>query len=316
MGRRYVKYFERILAYLNGENPPARRCMLRGFRLHNCPYWIRPSITISDHNVCGYLIHERFPYDAGILFSTRKHPKTKDLMPEDFWIRAPKKRFVVFALPGEPGLTELRGDFKIQFHDRQGDFYCWLNTTMMENRIFLNHSDLDGFDKRKIPSPGFQVEIVMVDYNGSIRTKKKPEQTGMESDRRIGNAPTSNSDGVAAVANRSKATQNQDTDDVFSDSEGEESVSSKNRQAQAAASGAGHTHRDSGTTVEQMTALTHRTQQISVGDDPTQSNASNKPTKIDVVERSESGGMMSSDIKAIAADASVFTFGDEDYESE
>jgi len=26
------------------------RCMLRGFRLHRCPYWIRPHITVSDHN--------------------------------------------------------------------------------------------------------------------------------------------------------------------------------------------------------------------------------------------------------------------------
>jgi phosphatidylinositol-3,4,5-trisphosphate 3-phosphatase/dual-specificity protein phosphatase PTEN len=30
---------------------------------------------------------------------------------------------MVFALPGEPGLAEVSGDFKIQFHDRQGDFY-------------------------------------------------------------------------------------------------------------------------------------------------------------------------------------------------
>ncbi|XWS45222.1 hypothetical protein CRYUN_Cryun15aG0117700 [Craigia yunnanensis] len=63
---RYVKYFERILTHFNGENQPGRRCMLRGFRLHNCPYWIRPSITISNH--------------GGTLFSTVKHPKTKDLM--------------------------------------------------------------------------------------------------------------------------------------------------------------------------------------------------------------------------------------------
>ena len=87
---------------------------------------------------------------------------------------------MVFALPGEPGLTELCGDFKIQFHDRQGDFYwsviqafpvhqyfvtffhlelilvyvrcfwcifSWLNTTMTENRKVLNTADLDGFDK-------------------------------------------------------------------------------------------------------------------------------------------------------------------------
>ncbi|MCI08476.1 phosphatidylinositol 345-trisphosphate 3-phosphatase and dual-specificity protein phosphatase PTEN-like, partial [Trifolium medium] len=82
-----------------------------------------------------------------VLFSTKKHPRTKDLLPEDFWFTAPKKGVMVFALPGEPGLTELAGDFKIHFHDRQGDFYCWLNTTMTENRKVLNTSDLDGFDK-------------------------------------------------------------------------------------------------------------------------------------------------------------------------
>ncbi|GKE94858.1 phosphatidylinositol 3,4,5-trisphosphate 3-phosphatase and protein-tyrosine-phosphatase PTEN2A, partial [Tanacetum coccineum] len=87
------------------------------------------------------------------------------IMPEDFWFAAPRKGIMVFALPGEPGLTELSGDFKIQFHDRQGDFYCWLNTTMMENRTILTTNDLDGFDKRKLPSPGFQVEVVVVDYD-------------------------------------------------------------------------------------------------------------------------------------------------------
>lgn len=48
------------------------------------------------------------------------------LQPEDFWIKAPKKGIVVFALPGEPGLTELVGDFKVLFHDRQGDFYWFV----------------------------------------------------------------------------------------------------------------------------------------------------------------------------------------------
>ncbi|RYR43182.1 hypothetical protein Ahy_A08g039615 isoform A [Arachis hypogaea] len=72
--------------------------------------------TVSDH--------------SSVLFSTKKHPRTKDLLLEDFWFSALKKGVMVFALPGEPGLTELAGDFKIHFHDRQGDFYCWLNTTM------------------------------------------------------------------------------------------------------------------------------------------------------------------------------------------
>lgn len=41
-------------------------------------------------------------------------------------MKAPKKGIVVFALPGEPGLTELVGDFKIHFHENQGDFYWYL----------------------------------------------------------------------------------------------------------------------------------------------------------------------------------------------
>ncbi|KAA8531661.1 hypothetical protein F0562_006622 [Nyssa sinensis] len=293
---RYVKYFERLLTYLNGENQPGRRCMLRGFRLHNCPYWIRPSITISNHN--------------GILFSTRKHPKTKNLMPEDFWIRAPKKGIAVFALPGEPGLTELMGDFKIYFHDRQGDFYCWLNTTMMDNRIILNTSDLDGFDKRKLPSPGFQIEVVMIDYDGTIPTRNKTGQASKGSDGRSVNTPAS-TDGVAATTNQNKVSGNQDNDDVFSDSEGEETVSSKSRPAQAASG-------QSVTTVEQIATLTHGTKQLSLKSK--EATQANNEKKIDGVERSASIHNLDSgvsDIKAIAADASVFSFGDEeDYESE
>lgn len=67
------------------------------------------------------------------------------LQPEDFWIRAPRKGIVVFALPGEPGLTELVGDFKVQFHDRQGDFYwsannpypCYFHITSLQNFMHL-----------------------------------------------------------------------------------------------------------------------------------------------------------------------------------
>uniref|UniRef100_A0A7N0SZU8 Uncharacterized protein n=1 Tax=Kalanchoe fedtschenkoi TaxID=63787 RepID=A0A7N0SZU8_KALFE len=130
---RYVKYFEHTLRSFNGEAQPGRRCMLKGFRLHRCPYWIRPSISVCDQN--------------RLLFSTKKHPRTKDLPQEELWYCAPNKGIMVFSLPGEPGVTELSGDFKIHFHDGLGDFYCWLNTSMMENRKILNISDLDGFDK-------------------------------------------------------------------------------------------------------------------------------------------------------------------------
>lgn len=64
------------------------------------------------------------------------------LQPDDFWFSAPKKGVMVFALPGEPGLTELVGDFKVQFHDRQGDFYLYViqlhpNKSISSNLVML-----------------------------------------------------------------------------------------------------------------------------------------------------------------------------------
>ncbi|KAD4179312.1 hypothetical protein E3N88_27903 [Mikania micrantha] len=205
---RYVKYFERVLTYFNGEDQPGRRCMLRGFRLHRCPYWIRPSITISDHN--------------GVLFSTKKHPRTKDLSPEDFWFSAPRKGIMVFALPGEPGLTELSGDFKIHFHDRQGDFYCWLNTTMIENRKILTTNDLDGFDKRKLPSPGFQVEVVVVDYDGAAAQSKPKTESTAKSEEGTSADPLPPAASEPVVTNLPKDSKNSEKEDeVFSDTESE-----------------------------------------------------------------------------------------------
>ncbi|KAH1120343.1 hypothetical protein J1N35_003503 [Gossypium stocksii] len=258
---RYVKYFERTLIYFNGENQPGRRCMLRGFRLHHCPYWIRPSITISDHN--------------GVLFSTKKHPRTKDLSPEDFWFSAPKKGVMVFALPGESGLTELAGDFKVHFNDRQGDFYCWLNTTMIENRKLLSTGDLDGFDKRKLPSPSFQVEIVLVDYNGTAPTKSQTE------------TPTNKQDESSGT------------------SESAEGATSKSKT----------------TNSDQVASLVKSTEKVSLGSTDTQhTHAINEPRKDTVQQAADARVSISSSesqFKAMAADASVFSFGDEeDFDSE
>ncbi|THG02277.1 hypothetical protein TEA_012248 [Camellia sinensis var. sinensis] len=186
-----------------------------------------------------------------------------------------KKGIVVFALPREPGLTELSGDFKLHFHDRQGDFYCWLNTTMMENRIVIYDLDLDGFDK---PSKG--------------------------SDGRVGNSPSS-SDGVATTPDQSNVSENQDIDDdVFSDSDGEETVSSKSSHARADSGAGPPAHLESGPRVD------HQMMALSLSKESRQSNVSNE-AKIDGAGRLESG-RMSDDIKAIAADASVFTFGDDE----
>ncbi|QDP16921.2 hypothetical protein Tsubulata_070016 [Turnera subulata] len=299
---RYVKYFERILTYFNGENQPGRRCMLRGFRVQKCPFWLRPSITISNH--------------SGVLFSTRNHPKTKDLMPEDFWISSSKKGVLIFALPGEPGITELVGDFKIHFHDRQGDFYCWLNTTMIENRKTLDASDLDGFDKRKLPSPGFQVEIVMIDYDGTLPTKSNAHNTRKESDGTTSSNNLPVSSGVTVPKENRQVADNED--DVFSDSDGEETGGSKGKQSQGPSAVVSRPDHASNMTTEQMKSLAHGAEQLSLHDS-SKVNASKKPGN-DSVQSPASGlthTIEVTDIKAIAADASVFSFGDEeDYESE
>ena len=312
---RYVKYFERILTYFNGENQPPRRCMLRGFRLHRCPYWIRPSITVSNHN--------------GVLFSTKKHPRTKELMPEDFWFSAPKKGIMVFALPGEPGLAEVAGDFKIQFHDRQGDFYCWLNTTMMENRVTLNPTDFDDFDKRKLPSPGFQVEIVLVDYSGSQPPKQKPAD-GSADKKSDADSSTSSSakDSNAAPVESKKETGSDDKDDVFSDNEAEDGSSKGKKEVSSSGQGGANGAKASETSVAQQepSAVASGIEKITISGDQGIARAADA-ISLKTEASSKSGSTKAhppavessslSEFKAIAADASVFSFGDEDdYESE
>nr|XP_023871780.1 phosphatidylinositol 3,4,5-trisphosphate 3-phosphatase and protein-tyrosine-phosphatase PTEN2A-like [Quercus suber] len=187
---------------------------------------------------------------------------------------------------------------------------------MTENRKTLNTSDFDGFDKRKLPSPGFQVEVVMVDYNGTLPTRSEADSTSKQSDG------TSNA-GVTAKSNRSKVTRSEDNDDVFSDSEGEETSASKSREASSGAQSAANSHA-SNTTAEKIGNLTHKTDQLSLGsEEPTQGNAYKEITS-DGTGKPASGletpnlvSSGASDFKAMAADASVFTFGDdEDFESD
>ncbi|ONK62830.1 uncharacterized protein A4U43_C07F8570 [Asparagus officinalis] len=288
---RYVKYFERILTYFNGEVQQSRRCTLKGFRLINCPYWIRPSITISDH--------------TGILFSTKRHPKTKDLMPEDFWFSSKKKGIMIFALPGHPGLAELDGDFKIHFSDRQGDFFCWLNTTMIENRTTLNGSELDDFDKRKIPAPGFQLEIVMVDSDGYHA--KGPVSADKESDEKpVISKPSPNSTQDAG---------SHDKDDVFSDNESEGTESSKSKHAQTASSAkVSSIEKESEikTLKEETKAIGDGIGRVSLRSEGVTKNADGDIKSTLLMESS-----IVSEFKPVTADASVFSFGDDDdYESE
>ncbi|MBA0640998.1 hypothetical protein Goklo_025595 [Gossypium klotzschianum] len=217
---------------------------------------------------------------------------------------APKKGVMVFALPGESGLTELAGDFKVHFNDRQGDFYCWLNTTMIENRKILSTGDLDGFDKDflgevgilkwlrkkerawnehgcgngKLPSPGFQVEIVLVDYSGTAPTKSQSETPTNKQDESSGT-----SESADGATSKSKTTNS-----------------------------------------DQVASLVKSTEKLSIGSTDTQhTHAINEPRKDTVQQAADAAdarvsiSSSESQFKAMAADASVFSFGDEeDFDSE
>ncbi|KAL0384240.1 UNVERIFIED_CONTAM: Phosphatidylinositol 3,4,5-trisphosphate 3-phosphatase and protein-tyrosine-phosphatase PTEN2A [Sesamum radiatum] len=231
---RYVKYFERVLAYFNGENQPGRRCMLRGFRLHRCPYWIRPSITVSDHN-------------------------------------GPKVLLLVLIFPLLFKL--IRGGWE------------WIS------QFWLLSLPVDLCEKTA--SPGFQVEVVVVDYDGS----------------------TVHQDLHLAAKNSKKK------DDEFSDSEAEESVSSS-RQTGISSHGSGtmapkdalpYNNVDS----NQIADLTRKAEQVSLGTSPSPHTEVKKETAGGSgTEFSNSVGEVS-EFKVMAADASVFSFGDDDdYESD
>ncbi|GAQ79654.1 Phosphoinositide 3-Phosphatase [Klebsormidium nitens] len=234
---RYVHYFESILRN-GGDTPAPEARILRGIRLHKCPYWIRPAISVLDHD--------------GVIFSTKKHPRTKDLATDDLWHKAPRKGVMVFALPGERCVADLSGDFKVLFHDRHGDFYCWLNTSMIGTRQFLEAKDLDWFDKRRLPSPGFQVEVVVLDpatqaaraESNAAATTSEPDAPEPLAPRRLdgptgfgtltGSARGGPGEGTNAEAEkgsskgsgkggRLKTTKEREEDEVFGESEEEPS---------------------------------------------------------------------------------------------
>jgi len=113
----------------------------------------------------------------------------------------------------------------------------------------------------------------------------------------------------------------------FSDSEAEETGSSKSRQAEVASAVGGNvinTTSSSETRIDshQIASLSRETEHISLG----LGNTGSTQMHVDTEPKSDAGGgavpalevpNRESEFKAMAADASVFTFGDdEDFESE
>lgn len=61
-------------------------------------------------------------------------------------------------------MADLKGDFKVLFHDRHGDFYCWLNTAMIGTRQFLETKELDWFDR-----VGLILLVLWKDFSAQMR---------------------------------------------------------------------------------------------------------------------------------------------------
>lgn len=157
-----------------------------------------------------------------------------------------------------------------------------------------------------------------MDYDGTVSsqagTQSIPKSPGGSSETASVATPE---DRDAAPQTR-RDEQNNEKDDVFSDNEAEEgSVSSKNKRSQttsSATSGSVPSVTSASETdkkKDQVSSLTDETKRISLG-----STDSAQPKTAAAASGPELSSSMS-EFKAMAADASVFTFGDEeDYESD
>lgn len=184
--------------------------------------------------------------------------------------------------------------------------------------------------QRKLPSPGFQVEIVLVDYSGSQPPKQKPADGSADKKSDADSSTSSNAkDSNAGPVESNKETGSDDKDDVFSDNEAEDG-SSKGRKEEVSSSGQGGANgaKASETSVAQQepSAAASGIEKITISGDQGIARASDA-TSLKTEASSKSGSTKAqppavessslSEFKAIAADASVFSFGDEDdYESE
>jgi len=156
----------------------------------------------------------------------------------------------------------------------------------------------------------------MVDYDGTLPEKVNPASKGSYiSNVSSGAKPTSNS-------SESKIPKNGD-DDVFSDSDEEETKGTQRREA---ATDYKYTepHQASEATADHVGTLSRATDQLSLQqhEERMKNNVSEASTT-DKHHNIHAGpnttnmeSIGTSEFKAIAADASVFSFGDEDFESD
>lgn len=143
--------------------------------------------------------------------------------------------------------------------------------------------------QRKLPAPGFHVEIVMIESDDSQPTKPKSDSSHSTVQQ-----PQSSSGTDSGTI---KSEQSRDDDDVFSDSDGE--GNSKGVESHS-------------------TSKIHQINESPKIDDHSADRSVTNSSSSGLSNEVLNDSLAVSDFKAIAADASVFSFGDEeeDYESD
>jgi phosphatidylinositol-3,4,5-trisphosphate 3-phosphatase/dual-specificity protein phosphatase PTEN len=179
-----------------------------------------------------------------------------------------------------------------------------------------------------LPSPGFQVEVVLVDHDGSQPPKQKVADRSADKKYDADSSMSSSAKENDVHVESNKEAGGDDKDDVFSDNEAEDrSFKGKKEKVSSSGQGSSNAVKASETSVVQnetsaaysgIEKLTISIEQGARAPDATSlkteasSKSSSTTTQPPAVESSSM-----SEFKAIAADASVFSFGDEDeYESE
>lgn len=172
------------------------------------------------------------------------------------------------------------------------------------------------FLQRKLPSPGFEVEVVLVEYNGPAPASSTPASATAtpkpDTDTTSTRETSSIQNPTTEVSNKEVMTSQENKDDVFSDNESDEKKQHGKDSSTSNVSQA----------LEKITLKKEDSAVKSTGASPPvetttgESGKSTVSTSVpDNMSNLDSNSM--SEFKAIAADASVFSFGDEeDYESE
>lgn len=183
-----------------------------------------------------------------------------------------------------------------------------------------------------MPSPGFQVEVVLVDYDGSQPPKPKPAAGPADNKSDAdSSASTVAKENNAAPAESNKGTGSNDKDEVFSDSDAEDGPS-KGRKVKTTSGSQSSVNAakppQTSTVQKEASDAASRLDKVAITSEqgpPKVPDGTSLKTEVSSKTSSttatapptaaDSSSM--SEFKAIAADASVFSFGDEDdYESE